>query len=169
MHNAKVHPQPRPPVKVDSEYNTVHATVQLQGSFAPTGLVRPTKGRQFDRSMLRSDVEVQTRAIDRISSSLPEVHKHPEPGHSCTVREMAGSFTNAILEASRQGCRPHHGAIALGGDVRLRKPQPPFLEAALHAREEARHLVRIAEWMAPEITHAKLREVVHTGMHAHLE
>ena len=56
VYDVKVHPQPPPTAKADSDHNIVYTMVRLSGRFAPNRHVRTIKQiRPFDRQKFRSD------------------------------------------------------------------------------------------------------------------
>ena len=95
MYDVKVHPQPPPPAKVDSDHNIIHAMVRLSGRFAPHRHVR-TKNqiRPFDRQKFRSDEECRQRVVEQILSKPPSLPSQPG-----STSEMVEYVAEVILDA----------------------------------------------------------------------
>ena len=169
VHDVKVHPQPPPPAKADSDHNIVYAKVQLRSRFAPNRPARKTtKCRPFDRHLLRSDVDRRVRVIERINSNLAE-----QPDLFSNVSERVAAFTNVVLEAAEAEIPPPPRRRHVRGWC-----EPAGTSAAVaqawEEREAARNGMRgnpkdRAAWKTLRNSCAKLREVIGAGLYAHFE
>ena len=89
----KVHPQPPPPARADSDHNILYATVRLSGRFTPNRHVRTIKQiRPFNRQKFRSDEDCRHQVVEQILSKLSFLPSQPS-----STSETAGSLPKSFL------------------------------------------------------------------------
>lgn len=168
VHDVKVHPQPPPPAKADSDHNIVYAMVRLSGRFAPNRRVRTkNKIRPFDRQKFRSDGDCRQRVVARVLSKLPFLPSQPK-----SISEMAESFADAILDAVAKDVPPPPRHSHKPGWCETTETSAA-IQLAWDAREDARRVMRIkkdkAAWKTLRKACANLRRAIDAALHAYLE
>ena len=166
--DVKVHPQPPPPARADSDHNIVYAMVRISGRFAPNRHVR-TKNeiRPFDRQKFRSDGDCRRRVMTRILSKLPFLPPQPN-----SISEMAESFADIILDAVAKEVPPPPRRTHKLGWCENAQTAAAF-KIAWDARDDARRSMRIQKdktaWKTLRTACANLRGVIDAGLHAYFE
>ena len=167
MYDVKVHPQPPPPAKADSDHNIVCATVRLSGHFAPNRQVRTIKQiRLFDRQKFRSE-DCRQRVVKQILSKLPSIPSQPR-----STYDMAESLAKVVLDAVAKDVPPPPRRTHKVGWCEFAETSAAF-KVAWDAREDARRFMRIKRdktaWKTLRTACANLRGVINAGLPAYFE
>ena len=165
MYDVRVHPQPPPPVKADSDHGIVYATVRLSGRFAPNRHVRTIKQiRPFDRQNFRSDEDCRQRVVEQILSKLLSL-----PGQPSSTSEMAESLVKVVLDAvAKEAPLPRRRAHQLGW--RDSAETSAGFKVAWDTKEDGQRLMPIKRdqtaWKTHRTACANPRGVIDAGVHA---
>lgn len=167
VRNVEVHPQPKRPIKADSDHNMVVATVDLGGRFAHNrGVQQTSRPQQLNRRQLRTKF-LRERVIEKFAEDMEEPAVQP-----ASLTEDARRFTKTILEAAH-AVIPEERRLPRRLGWCERPAVRAALMAALDRKREARRQCKArhttATWRALRAACKEVRAAIDKGIEIHLE